>query len=631
VLSPEQVVVPVVYGQQVPDEVVPLADGDLEHVEVSGFQVRLANFEGPFDLLLQLIGKHKLDVTEVALHQVTDDFIAYIRAMGDEWDLGEASEFLLVAATLLDLKAARLLPSADVEDEEDLALLEARDLLFARLLQYKAYKEAAAFIADLEGTGARRWPRAVSMEPRYAEALPDLVLGIGPERLFKLALKQFTPKPGPPEVSISHIHQMRVSVPEHALLLRERLRRAGSATFSLLIADCENTLEVVARFLALLELYRQNLIDFEQPVSLDELTVRWIGGDDAADELEIDDYEGSRPDPDAPPAESVTEADLIGGALALDEDLDDLDDEDDDLAALLDAAERDRIAVADRAQASSSDDSDDEAPFGGPRAEALDNEAGFAGALDAEAGFDSAPGDADDAASPVGAEFDGRASADVPEAADGVWSAGLDQDRGAAPHAAEAAYEDPTIDDEPWVAAAGPESESASTAEAEDNSLTSAGVSAQAGAESGRGGFAGGVGLGEESPADGIDRGDAPAAVGGGRGETLTAEGVVAAAAAGVAGGDALPAEDVDLGDVSAAAGGGRGEARAAEGDVATAGVGGGGELPAGDVGRGDVTAAGSGGRSERWAVEGDTVSAHGGSDEDEAVSAGEAVVEEQP
>ncbi|GAA4589048.1 hypothetical protein GCM10023107_11490 [Actinoplanes octamycinicus] len=257
------------------------------------FKVKLANFEGPFDLLLQLIGKHKLDVTEVALHQVTDEFIAYIRAMGDDWDLGEASEFLLIAATLLDLKAARLLPAAEVEDEEDLALLEARDLLFARLLQYKAYKEAAAHLAELETAGAKRWPRLVTLEPRYAEALPELVLGIGAQRLFKLALKQFTPKPGPPQVSIAHIHQVRVSVREHAELLRDRLRRAGVATFSLLVADCANTLEVVARFLALLELYRQNLIDFEQPVSLDELTVRWIGGDQEAAELTVDDYEGS--------------------------------------------------------------------------------------------------------------------------------------------------------------------------------------------------------------------------------------------------------------------------------------------------------------------------------------------------
>ncbi|MEV6601955.1 segregation/condensation protein A [Actinoplanes sp. NPDC051346] len=272
------------------------------------FTVRLTNFTGPFDLLLQLIGKHKLDVTEVALHQVTDDFIAYIRAMGDDWDLGEASEFLLIAATLLDLKAARLLPAAEVEDEEDLALLEARDLLFSRLLQYKAFKEAAAHLAELESTGARRWPRAVSLELRYSEALPELVLGIGPERMFKLALKQFTPKPGPPEVSIAHIHQVRVSVREHANLIRDRLRRAGLSTFSLLVADCENTLEVVARFLALLELYREGLVDFEQPVSLDELTIRWIGGSDAEGELDIDDYEGTPPEPDTAATEPDTDA-----------------------------------------------------------------------------------------------------------------------------------------------------------------------------------------------------------------------------------------------------------------------------------------------------------------------------------
>ncbi|MCW2569950.1 MAG: putative chromosome segregation and condensation protein [Frankiales bacterium] len=260
-----------------------------------GFAVRLDNFEGPFDLLLSLISKHKMDVTEVALSKVTDEFIAHIKAAGSVWDLDHTTSFLLVASTLLDLKAARLLPQGDVEDEEDLALLEARDLLFARLLQYKAYKEAAAHLADLETTGARRWPRAVSMEPRYAEALPDLVLGIGAERLFKLALKQFLPKPGPPQVSIAHIHQVRVSVREHANLLRDRLRRAGSATFSLLIADCQNTLEVVARFLALLELYREGLVEFEQPVSLDELTVRWVGGEKAEGELDIDDYEGSPP------------------------------------------------------------------------------------------------------------------------------------------------------------------------------------------------------------------------------------------------------------------------------------------------------------------------------------------------
>ncbi|GAA1380374.1 segregation/condensation protein A [Catellatospora chokoriensis] len=277
------------------DPVVTADPAGEQSAEPSGsgrFTVRLTNFEGPFDLLLQLIGKHKLDVTEVALHRVTDDFIAHIRAMGADWDLDEASEFLVIAATLLDLKAARLLPAAQVENEEDLALLEARDLLFARLLQYRAFKQAAAFIADLESTGGRRWPRSVALEAQYAEALPDLILGIGVDRLAKLALKAFTPKAAPPLVSVAHIHQVRVSVREHAELLRNRLFELGTATFSQLTADCENTLEVVARFLALLELYREGLVGFDQELALGELTVHWTGGETAAGELAVDDYDG---------------------------------------------------------------------------------------------------------------------------------------------------------------------------------------------------------------------------------------------------------------------------------------------------------------------------------------------------
>ena len=265
----------------------------------SKFSVKLVNFEGPFDLLLQLIGKHKLDVTEVALHQVTDEFIAYIRAMGDDWDLDEASEFLVIAATLLDLKAARLLPAAAVEDEEDLALLEARDLLFARLLQYRAFKQAAAHLAELAEIGQRRWPRSVGLEQRYADALPDLVLGIGPDRFAKLAIKAFTPKPLPPKVSIAHIHDVKVSVREHAELLRARLLELGTASFRALVSDCQTTLEVVARFLALLELYRENLISFEQVQALGELTVRWIAADDARVVLDFDEYAGSGA-PEAP-------------------------------------------------------------------------------------------------------------------------------------------------------------------------------------------------------------------------------------------------------------------------------------------------------------------------------------------
>jgi segregation and condensation protein A len=262
------------------------------------FTVTLENFSGPFDLLLQLIGKHKLDVTEVALHQVTDEFIAYIRAMGDDWDLGEVSEFLVVAATLLDLKAARLLPAASIENEEDLALLEARDLLFARLLQYKAFKEVAAHLAQLSDTGGRRWPRAVGLEPRFAEALPDLVLGIGPQRLAALAARALTPKK-PPVVSIEHLHLVRVSVREHAAMLREKLLQMRVATFRALCADCQSTLEVVARFLAVLELYREGLVGFEQVQALGELTVRWTGPEDAVADWEIDEYAGAPPEPAA--------------------------------------------------------------------------------------------------------------------------------------------------------------------------------------------------------------------------------------------------------------------------------------------------------------------------------------------
>jgi len=227
---------------------------------------------------------------------VTDEFIAHIRAMGDAWDLDEASEFLVIAATLLDLKAARLLPAAAVEDEEDLALLEARDLLFARLLQYRAFKQAAAHLADLAEVGQRRWPRAVALEQRYADALPDLILGVGLDRFAKLAAKAFSPKPGPPTVSMAHVHDAKVSVREHAEILRDRLQAAGTATFRVLVADCQSTLEVVARFLALLELYRENLIGFDQIQPLGELTVRWTAGDDAPVELDFDEYAGSPAD-----------------------------------------------------------------------------------------------------------------------------------------------------------------------------------------------------------------------------------------------------------------------------------------------------------------------------------------------
>ncbi|WP_308188953.1 segregation/condensation protein A [Streptacidiphilus sp. ASG 303] len=241
-----------------------------------GFQVRLANFEGPFDLLLGLISKHRLDVTEVALSRVTDEFIAHIRAMGPDWDLDQATEFLVVAATLLDLKAARLLPAAEVEDEEDLALLEARDLLFARLLQYRAYKQAAAVLAARWDAEQRQRPRTVGLEPHHAALLPEVVISIGPERFARLAARAMAPKPKP-VVYVDHIHTPPVSVREQAALVAARLRAAGGASFAELVDDADGTLVVVARFLALLELYRERVLAFEQPEALGRLQVRWVG------------------------------------------------------------------------------------------------------------------------------------------------------------------------------------------------------------------------------------------------------------------------------------------------------------------------------------------------------------------
>ncbi|MFG2437742.1 segregation and condensation protein A [Streptomyces sp. NPDC048508] len=242
------------------------------------FKVRLSNFEGPFDLLLQLISKHKLDVTEVALSKVTDEFMAHIRAMGPDWDLDQTTEFLVVAATLLDLKAARLLPTAEVEDEGDLALLEARDLLFARLLQYRAYKQIAdIFNARLEEEG-RRYPRTVGLEAHHAALLPEVVISIGPEGFARLAVKAMQPRPRP-QVYVDHIHAPLVSVQEQAGIVVARLRELGEASFRALVEDTDDTLTVVARFLALLELYREKAVALDQEEALGDLMVRWTGGE----------------------------------------------------------------------------------------------------------------------------------------------------------------------------------------------------------------------------------------------------------------------------------------------------------------------------------------------------------------
>ena len=246
---------------------------------VAGFSVHLTNFDGPFDLLLQLISRHKMDITEIALGTVTDEFIAYIRDLekSDEgWDLDKTTEFLVVAATLLDLKAAKLLPSGEIDDEADLALLEARDLLFARLLQYRAFKEIASIFNERIEREEKTFARTVALEPHFAQLLPEVLIGVGAERFAAIANRVLTPKTAP-TFSIDHIHRPLVSVAEEATRVVEHLRRTGRATFRALIEGADSTLVIIARFLSLLELYREGVVRFEQMVSLGELQITWVG------------------------------------------------------------------------------------------------------------------------------------------------------------------------------------------------------------------------------------------------------------------------------------------------------------------------------------------------------------------
>ena len=250
---------------------------------VDKFNVKLNQFEGPFDLLLSLIAKHELEVTALSLHIVTDDFLQHIKNQGSEWDLDEATEFLVIAATLLDLKTARLLPSGEVEDEEDIARLEARDLLFARLMQYKAFKDVSFWLNDQLSIESKRFARSVSLEPQFANLLPEVLLGLGPNELARLAAKAMEVKTIP-SISLSHLHAPAVSVREQAGIIVERLRRVGATTFRSLISGVEVPV-VVARFLAVLELFRESQITLEQESPLADLYIRWVGAEQGEIEL----------------------------------------------------------------------------------------------------------------------------------------------------------------------------------------------------------------------------------------------------------------------------------------------------------------------------------------------------------
>jgi len=272
----------------------------------SDFAVHLDNFEGPFDLLLQLISRHKLDITEVALSEVTDEFLSNVKALGESWDLDKTTSFLVIAATLLDLKIVRLLPSARIEDEGDLALLEARDLLFARLLQYRAFKHVAGIFEQRMSEEAKRVPRAVGLDERFAAVLPDVLMTLGVHEFAALAAAALQPKEEP-VLALEHLHAPQVSVRDQAATIVDRLRRTGVTTFRALTADAADTLTTVARFLALLELFREGVVAFEQVSPLGELSIRWTGTDEGDVDV-VDEYD--RLAVEEPPAESVTDEDI---------------------------------------------------------------------------------------------------------------------------------------------------------------------------------------------------------------------------------------------------------------------------------------------------------------------------------
>lgn len=268
--------------------------GILHRAEGPSFEVHLDVFQGPFELLLGLIAKHKLDITEIALAEVTNEFMAHIKGhqgSGTEWDLSQASEFLLVAATLLDIKSAHLLPQLNPASDEDLALIEARDLLFARLLQYRAFKQVATAFAERIATAGRMTARQAGLDPHFATLLPELVMVVTPEQLAMIAARAITPKVAP-TVGLGHLHSPRVNVREQAAVIVARLRASRTCSFRALVADADSTLLIVARFLALLELFHQSVIAFEQTEALGELMVQWTGHDDGeigvSDEFDVD-------------------------------------------------------------------------------------------------------------------------------------------------------------------------------------------------------------------------------------------------------------------------------------------------------------------------------------------------------
>lgn len=253
-----------------------LLDQEADAAPVSrGFTVALSNFEGPFDLLLSLIAKQQVDITEIALSAVTDEFLSYLHGIDTAEGLDRASEFLVVAATLLDLKIAGLLPQGELVDAEDAAMLEARDLLFARLLQYRAFKQVSAWFAERIDAETGRHVRQVPLEEEFRAKKPELVWTLSPEDFAALAAFALAPREIP-TVGLDHLHAPLISIREQAAYIVAVLRERTTATFRELVADADEKGVIVARFIAVLELYRHAAIAFEQPEPLGELTLQWV-------------------------------------------------------------------------------------------------------------------------------------------------------------------------------------------------------------------------------------------------------------------------------------------------------------------------------------------------------------------
>lgn len=248
------------------------------------FRVSLEVFEGPFDLLLSLISKHELDIVDISLTQVTNEFIARVSDLESQGRLGEVSSFLVMSATLLDIKIASLLPKGEVIDPEDVALLEARDLLLARLLQYRAFKGAAKWVAEQLDREQGRYVRAVPLDAEFRAPRPEAAWQITPADFAGYAISAFTREHNP-VLSIDHLHAPRVSIREQTGIIVARLRRQQQLTFTELIADAQTVGEVVARFLGILELFRNDAVMFEQVEPLGALSVAWTAADFSDEQL----------------------------------------------------------------------------------------------------------------------------------------------------------------------------------------------------------------------------------------------------------------------------------------------------------------------------------------------------------